>query len=396
MKNQNRVKFILFLIVTSTIGQMAAEIYIPSLPFITHDFHATARTTELSVAVFLFGMGILGIFFGYISDFLGRRRVLITATTISFIGTLLCAFAPNIWILILGRFIQGMGFSGVGSLSRAIMRDKMSGKELAKFSSRLGMILTIVIDISPFIGSFFQVWWGWRSIFFMLLAYNMLAIYMSWQYKDEGVIEHEEHFSLKNLIINSVDVLKNREFLRYNLLSSCTYAIMMSYITVASFLFEKELGLTPIEFGATTFGLTFTYVFGSFLNSKLLKRFSMDRLMGKGILLMWVSAVILLFMGSLFPLSYIGLLSFVCVMYIGCGLLYANSSASAFTAINKSVGSASALYSCMQVLIGAIFSTIISLFHPTTTLPLAGVVAVIAFLMSLIAFSHRKGSRNEK
>ncbi|MCX5774642.1 MAG: multidrug effflux MFS transporter [Fusobacteria bacterium] len=389
MSNQSRLKFIFFLIVTSTIGQMAAEIYIPSLPYISHDFHTTAQTSEFSVAVFLFGMGILGIFFGYLSDFLGRRKILIIATIISFLGTLLCALAPNIWILILGRFIQGLGFSGVGSLSRAILRDKMSGVELAKFASRLSMVLALVIDLSPFVGSFFQEWWGWRSIFVMLLIYNLLAIYMSFKYKEEGNINYEIKFSFKIIIRNTSNILKNRDFLRYNLLASCTYAIMMSYLTVASFLFEKELGLTPIEFGATTFGLTFIYMFGSYLNSKLLKKKTMDNLIAKGVTIMWVSVLVLVALATILPLSYLGLIAFVAVMYIGCGLLFANSSASAFTLINSGIGGASAVYGTMQVLIGAIFATVISCYHSTTTLPLA----IIVTIMSAILKFGKKGKK---
>lgn len=385
MAAQTRFKFILFLVVTSTIGQMAAEVYIPSLPFIAHDFQVSSSLTQISIAVFLFGMSIPGIFFGYISDFFGRRRILLVATSISFGGTLLCMCAPNIYILILGRFIQGLGFSGVGSLSRAILRDRMTGVELARFASNLAMILAFVIDVSPFIGGFLQEYLGWRPIFAMLLLYNALAIYMSYHYQDDGQTTLNEHLQLSRLLHISLGTLKNRTFLIYNTLAALTYSVLMAYLAVASFLFEKVIGISPTEFGATTLGLSFVYMFGSFLNGRLLKHFAMNRLIKNGIVLMWLSCGLLLLYATILPLTYWGLVLFVAVVYLGCGALFSNSSAQAFTSIDKNVGSASAVYSTMQVLYGAGFTLLISWFHPTTTLPLAMIVGGICILMTVIA-----------
>ena len=215
MSAETRFKFILFLVVTSTIGQMSAEVYIPSLPFIAHDFQVSSSLTQISIAVFLFGMSIPGIFFGYISDYFGRRRILLIATSISFVGTLLCLCAPNIYVLILGRFVQGLGFSGVGSLSRAILRDRMTGIELAKFASNLAMILALVIDLSPFIGGFMQEYLGWRPIFGMLLAYNSLAIYMSYQFQDDKRTVLNDELQHGRVLHTTVENLKSKAFVKY-------------------------------------------------------------------------------------------------------------------------------------------------------------------------------------
>ena len=48
--------------------------------------------------------------FGYISDYFGRRKILILSTSISSVGTLMCLAAPNVYALIIGRLIQGLGF----------------------------------------------------------------------------------------------------------------------------------------------------------------------------------------------------------------------------------------------------------------------------------------------
>lgn len=377
MSSQSRFKFILFLVVTSTIGQMSAEVYIPSLPFISHDFQVSNSLAQLSVAVFLFGMSIPGIFFGYISDFFGRRKILLIATSISSCGTFLCFVAPNIYVLILGRFIQGLGFSGVGSLSRAILRDRMTGVELAKFASNLAMVLALVIDLSPFIGGFLQEYFGWRPIFALLFAYNLLAIYMSYNFKDDERTVLNQHLELNRVLHTCWDTLKNPIFVKYNLISALTYALFMSYLAVASFLFERVIGLSPTEFGITTLGLSFVYMFSSFLNGQLLKRYSMEVLIRNGVIIMWLSLAWLAIYSFWWSLTYWGLVTFVVLVYIASGSLFSNSSAKAFSAIDKNVGSSSALYSTLQVFIGAVFTALISLFPANSVLPLAGFVLII-------------------
>ena len=73
--------------------------------------------------------------------------------------------------------------------SRAILRDRMSGVELAKLASNLAVITVLVIDVSAFFGGFLQQYFGWRPIFAILLGYNLFAIYISYQFKDDSSAE---------------------------------------------------------------------------------------------------------------------------------------------------------------------------------------------------------------
>ncbi len=388
LSEQSRFKFIFFIVVTSSIGQIAAEVYIPSLPYISRDFQVSSSLTQLSIAVFLFGMSLPGILFGYISDFFGRRKILLIATTLSSVGTLLCLMAPNIYVLILGRFIQGLGFSGVGSLSRAILRDRMSGVELARYVSYLAMITVLAIDISPFIGGFLQEYFGWRPIFALLLAYNLLAVYLSYQFKDNLSTLLNSHLRLNRILHIAWESLREPLFFKYNLLAALTYAAVMALLTVASFLFEHELGLSPAEFGATMLGLSFVYMFGAFVNGKLLHYFTMAQLVRNGIVVMWLSCIFLLVDTLFFSLSYWGLVSFIALLWLGCSALFANNSSIAFSVINKNIGVSSALFNTVQILFAAIITAAISAFSAYSTVPLS--VFMVGICLGLTALFNWK------
>lgn len=384
MSNQSRFKFIFFIVVTSSIGQIAAEVYIPSLPYISHDFQVSSSLVQLSIAVFLFGMSLPGILFGYISDFFGRRKILLVATTLSAMGTLLCLIAPNIYILILGRFIQGLGFSGVGSLSRAILRDRMTGVELARYVSYLAMITVLAIDISPFIGGFLQEYFGWRPIFALLLVYNLLAIYLSYNFKDTALTRLNDQLRLTRILHITWSSLREPMFLKYNLMAGLCYSAVMALLTVASFLFEHVLKLSPAEFGSTMLGLSFVYMLGAFLNGKLLRYFTMNKLIRNGIVVMWSSVILLIITTIYFSLSYWGLVGFIALLWLGCSALFANNSSIAFSVINKNIGVSSALFNTIQILFAAIITAAISTFSAYSTVPLTIFMLGICFGLTLL------------
>ena len=265
-----KIQFIIFIVVVATIGHISAAIYTPSLPFIDHDFRISSSLGQVSITEFFLGMALPGLFFGYLSDYFGRRKILLVSLSIGSFGMLLCLMAPNIYFVILGRFIQGIGFSGVSISGRAILRDKFSGAKLVRYASNLAVRTSLVIDLSPFIGGVFQQYFGWRSIFILLLIYNSLAIYMCYKFRDNANVVLSKCLNLQEVLHLCVVIFKNKNFLRYNLIAAISYSILMAFLTTATFLFQIVLGLTPSQYGLNIFGLTFVFMLGAFLNGKLL------------------------------------------------------------------------------------------------------------------------------
>ena len=93
MINKQQIKFFAFVVIISTIGQMSAEVYVPSLPYIAREFNVSDSLVQLSISYFLLGMGITAIFFGYISDlkrfklhFYERLKIFIYSNIVSVVS----------------------------------------------------------------------------------------------------------------------------------------------------------------------------------------------------------------------------------------------------------------------------------------------------------------------
>jgi len=97
------------ILLVGCLNQIGSDIYAPSLPAIAHYFSVPIDHAQWSMAIFLFAVSLTQLFYGPISEGIGRRPPLLAGLWIMLFGTGICIFASSMPVLLLGRFIQGMG-----------------------------------------------------------------------------------------------------------------------------------------------------------------------------------------------------------------------------------------------------------------------------------------------
>lgn len=98
----------------SAIGPLCTDFYLPALPEITQQLSATGTQTQLSLTAALIGLGLGQLFFGPLSDRIGRKKPLALSLLLFIFSSAMCAITYNIHMLIAWRFLQG--FAGRGRL----------------------------------------------------------------------------------------------------------------------------------------------------------------------------------------------------------------------------------------------------------------------------------------
>ncbi|WP_160116072.1 MFS transporter [Candidatus Halocynthiibacter alkanivorans] len=129
------VRSIALLTALAAVGQFASNIYTPSLPFVAAELNITAAQAQSTFGVFLLSFAAMQLVYGPLADRFGRRPVLFTAFTLFLLGTIICAMAATLQILLAGRTVQAAGAAGAASaliVSRAVTRDRFDGIELQK------------------------------------------------------------------------------------------------------------------------------------------------------------------------------------------------------------------------------------------------------------------------
>ncbi len=130
---------------------------------------------QLTISSYLFGFAVGQIFYGPISDRIGRKPVLLTALVLYGFGSIGCAAAQSIHGLIAMRFLQALGGAGAIVLARAVVRDIYSGARASRELSVMGAITAFAPIVAPTIGGVLQVLFGWRAIFVMLVIFAAVA-----------------------------------------------------------------------------------------------------------------------------------------------------------------------------------------------------------------------------
>ena len=130
----------------SAIGPFAIDMYLPALPTIADNLHASTAATQMTLMAFFIAFGVCQIVYGPLSDMVGRKAPLYFGLIVYVLGAAGCALAPSIGWLIAFRALQGVGASAVMVIPRAIIRDLHTGVEGARLMALVMLVLVGVAD----------------------------------------------------------------------------------------------------------------------------------------------------------------------------------------------------------------------------------------------------------
>lgn len=133
MSRGQQIWLIVFLGVMSAMAPLSTDMYLPALPTVQADLGISASMAQLTLTMTLIGMAVGQIFMGPVSDRYGRKLPLLAGMILFTIATAGCAYAQNIGLFLVFRFVAGVaGASGV-VIARAIARDVCEGQSLPDF-----------------------------------------------------------------------------------------------------------------------------------------------------------------------------------------------------------------------------------------------------------------------
>ena len=207
--NKTTSPHIATLVVAASLGPLAMNVFLPSLPGITSYFNTTSANAQLSVSLYLTAVAVLQLIFGPLSDKFGRRPVILVAFCIMLLGTLMCIFATSIEWFLAGRIIQAASAAGL-VLSRAIARDLTNNSNSAVLIAYITMGMSLAPMIGPVIGGYLDEIYGWQSSFYLTLGFGIFALILI--YTDLGETNKHKQNSLKEQIDSYPELVRSRRF----------------------------------------------------------------------------------------------------------------------------------------------------------------------------------------
>ncbi len=374
------------LIAVTAIGPLAVNIFLPSMPGLMADLHTDYATVQLTLSFYLIGLAFSQLIYGPLSDRFGRRPLLLIGLALFASGSLICALAPNIEVLIAGRCLQAVGGSAGVVLGRAMVRDMYDRERAASMIAYITMAMVVAPMLAPTIGGAFDVWLGWRySFFFVLAVATVVGVWCLFRLAETHGAERRRITASAD--IRFISLLKEPAFHGYTFQLSFSSAIYFGFLGGAPYVVIELMGLSPSMFGLYFMIASVCYMSGNFSSGRFSVRVGTDRmiLIGTTIALIGAGGQAVIF--AFDALSPLLVFCSMGVVAFGNGLAIPNGVAGAISVDPRQAGAASGISGFTQIAFGAGSSTLVGSLMADSALPLVAVMAtaaVIAFLIHVV------------
>ncbi|MEH7108840.1 multidrug effflux MFS transporter, partial [Bacillus sp. JJ1764] len=334
---------------------------------------------------------------GPMSDVKGRRQPLLFFIGLYLLASLTCSFAPNIYFLIISRLVQGFAASGGLVISRAIVRDLFSGRELTKFFTMMVLVGNLGPIVAPIVGGAILKFTSWHGVFLALACIGLVLI-LTVSLKLEETLPREKRIpsNLPQIVSNFGSLFKDRTFMGYALTQGFTTAGIFAYVSGIPFVYQNIYGVTPQQF-SLLFGVNgLALIIGSQLVGRLADIIPERTFLKIGLAISNLSGALLLIALLLkAPLILVAIPIFFFVSSIS--MIGTTSFALAIETQGHIAGSASALLGLLPFVLGSISAPLVGIAGAYSGVPM-GVVIFCTSLLALLShfvFVQRASVRNQ-
>ena len=150
----------------SSLGTSIANVGLPTLALA---FGASFPQVQWVVLAYLLAITTLIVSVGRLGDLVGRRRLLLGGILLFTLASVLCAFAPTLWLLIAARAVQGLGAAVMMALTMAFVGELVPKSRTGRAMGLLGTMSAIGTALGPSLGGVLISALGWRAIFLVNL-----------------------------------------------------------------------------------------------------------------------------------------------------------------------------------------------------------------------------------
>ena len=389
--SRSNFKLISILLLIACVAQVSTDIYLPSIPAISKYFAASISAAQWTIPLFMIGLAGSQLFYGPISDGVGRHKPLLFGLCVALVGTILCVFAVNIQMLLAARLLQGLGVGACSTMWRSIFRDSFEADDMAKYLSYFIMVFTFFGPAIPVVGGYLQHYISWRANFVAILLYIILILLTVIFILPETNKQIDKNkLKFKYIYGSYKELLTSRVFLVNNSFSFLACGGLFGWITTAPVLLMKHANLSAIYFGwVMLFSAAIPFALSGYTNAKLVKKFGTGVMLCFGWLCILVAGLLMLLADHMFGVNLWSVILPVMLFYFGTMYIYPNAFARAFKPFAHIAGVAGALYSGFQLLGAAIFSAIMAHFPSNTSDPFACILIIIP-VVSILLFCIKK------
>jgi len=387
-----RERIALYACLTS-LTSISIDALLPGLRQIGADVGAAPPlSTQHVISLFILGMAFGELLLGPLSDAMGRKKALVLGLCVYALGTVIAMAAGSLEMVILGRFVQGIGVSGPKIATRAMIRDQFEGDAMARVMSFMFTLFILVPMLAPTLAQGIIAVGGWRSVFGVYLAVaGLLGFWLVMRQPETLPADKRIPFRPRLLLLNGRRILSTRRVTLLIVATGIVFGAQLLYLSTAADLFFDAYGIAaafPLYFAA----LAAAIGLASFLNAKLVQRSGSDAMARYGFVGLAAAGLLMLAVSGIWagrpPLPVLMVLAFSA--FFAIGVLFGNLNAMAMRSLGQVAGLGASLIASGSSLIATLFAIAMGAFYDGTTFTLsAGFFVAGVGALALAALAAR-------
>ena len=237
-------EFIALVVALMITTSFAIDLMLPAFPDMRRQFGMAADSTTVTwtVTAYFYGMAIGPWLYGPASDRFGRRRPLFVGLGICCVGSALAALAPTWWLVVLARFLWGLGAGAPRTLSMAIIRDRFEGDAMARLMSLIMAVFMLAPVAAPLMGSLLIAVFPWQAVFWFPVL--MAVATMVWMRRLPETLppQHRRPLGFRSVMSGVGEVLRCRQTMYLTITMTMITGIITGFIAGSQVIIEDTFG----------------------------------------------------------------------------------------------------------------------------------------------------------
>ena len=386
-------EFIALMALLISLVALSIDTMLPALSTIGADLGVNeANHNQLIISVFYFGLAIGQVFYGPLSDSIGRKPAIYIGTSIFAIACLMSVFAGSFSFMLLARLLQGIGIAGPRIVTMALIRDKFHGNEMARVMSFIMTLFILAPVIAPMFGQLIISFSSWRIIFAVFLLLAIVAMLWLGIRQPETLAEDKRiPLSLSRVMAAVREICANRIALGYTLTNGFLSALFLAFLSTSPQIIQEQYEqgvLFPLYFAI----LCLAIGFATFVNGRVVMRFGMRALCHSGVYIFTTLSVLFLLPAYLYqghPPLWAYML-YMSLAFFAIGFVYGNLNALAMEPLGHIAGVGAAVVASLSTLLSLPIGIYIGFSYNGTVIPLLlGFVGCGVSCIVLIAWTEK-------
>lgn len=386
----HNLSFVEFVVLTAAMMALTAisiDIMLPALPEIGEALGvASANDRQLVVILYMVGFAAGQLFFGPLSDHIGRKPALMAGLAIFIVGTIAALVSNEFSMLLAARFVQGIGAASPRVIAIAVVRDLYGGRQMARVMSFAMMVFIVIPVLAPSIGQALIHLGNWHWTFYALLAMAILiAVWAGFRLPETAApaLGLERAMTLRASLKAAIF---DPQTMAYGAAGGFMFGCLLAYVASSQQVFVEVFGIGeafPVVFGA----IASVMALASFVNAQLVGRLGMRRL-SHASLLGFVGLSLCLAGAAAAGIAGIAVYAILLAgAFFLFGLIAPNFNAIAMEPQGHNAGMASSVTGSLSTAIGAMAGGLVAHAFDGTVFPIAAGFVACSLIATLIVFA---------